>query len=86
MSLEFQHQIRQNAIELQDYLKDLYVWEEKTTTEGVKKQPNYTASEDLPIRGMCLEGKSSLQTGIPLKRDVNTVNNYYSAWDKFDVV
>jgi hypothetical protein len=82
MSIGFQHQIRQNAIELQDYLKDLYSWEDKANSGDLKQKPAYTPDTSIPIRGACVQEK----TDESLRRDKNTVGNYYSAWEKFDVV
>lgn len=82
MSIGFQHQIRQNAMELQDYLKDLYSWEEKANSGDLKTHTKYTPDSTLPIRGVTIQESSS----EILKRDKNTISSYYSAWDKLDVV
>ena len=82
MSIGFQHQIRQNAMELQDYLKDLYSWEEKANSGELKPKTAYDSDNSLPIRGVTVQNtKEEL-----LKRDKNTIGGYYSAWDKLDVV
>jgi hypothetical protein len=90
MSFEVQNQIRQNANDIRSYISDLHAWEDEInnkTTKKTKEQPQ----KEYAIRGnVNQESKSSSSTpNVPkekLKRDTNTVVDYYRAWDKFDVV
>lgn len=85
MSISFQHKLRQNAHEMQDYLKDLYTWEDtikKTTNDPSKiKIPETHKPENL-----IQKKTANILKNTNLKRDENTIANYYNSWDKFDVV
>lgn len=85
MSVNLQQKIRQNAQEMQDYLKDLYKWEEKVNKTEPKALPNKNTNT-CPIRSTAENKSQSTNNTNFLKRDQNSVQNYYKAWDKFDVV
>ena len=82
MSLNLQYGILQNAKDMQEYLKDLQLWEKNVnnnTLPIIKEKEN----KEVPIRSCCLV-KSNTQ--LSLKRDETSVSDYYSAWSKFDEV
>ena len=86
MSIGFQHQIRQNALEMQDYLKDLYDWEEKLNKESNSKLLKPQNNEIIPVRDNPNKNGATLSSSSILKRDTNTIENYYNSWNKIDVV
>lgn len=82
-----QNQIRQNATDIRSYIDDLYSWEdERNNTKKTKPQTN--KKKDYAIRGNVQETKKvdEKKTPAELQRDINTIPNYYKAWDQFDAV
>ena len=85
MSISFQHKLRQNAHEMQDYLKDLYTWEDtikKTSNDSLKIKITETNKSENLIQ----KKTANILKNTNLKRDENTIASYYNSWDKFDVV
>ncbi|CAD8163894.1 unnamed protein product [Paramecium pentaurelia] len=87
MSIQLQQQIKNNALEIKDYIHDLYDWEEQmnTSQKPQKKQNLQIDPNSVPIRGKVEQEKQSEILKKQLKRDTNSVQNYYDAWNKVDV-
>ncbi|CAD8165097.1 unnamed protein product [Paramecium octaurelia] len=87
MSIQLQQQIKNNALEIKEYIHDLYDWEESvnTTQKPQKKQNEQIDPNSVPIRGKVEQEKQSEILKKQLKRDQNSVQNYYDAWNKVDV-
>lgn len=99
MSFEIQQKIKQNALEMREYVSDLYDWEremelrEKTKADLRKAEKgnaenNKKAQESevrqAKVEAVAKESEKEVQKRKDLVRDVNTVGEYYKAWDKFD--
>ncbi|CAK73808.1 unnamed protein product (macronuclear) [Paramecium tetraurelia] len=87
MSIQLQQQIKNNALEIKEYIHDLYDWEESVNTaqKPQKKQNQQIDPNSVPIRGKVEQEKQSEILKKQLKRDQNSVQNYYDAWNKVDV-
>jgi tetratricopeptide (TPR) repeat protein len=88
--LEIQRQIKENSMSVSDYLKDLHEWEKeintkdkilKTQSQGnnVNKEKSKN-SEKTPNKLV-----EKIPTQKILKRDKNSINEYYDAWNKIDI-
>lgn len=100
MSFAIQNQIKNNSTDIKNYIDDLYKWEDSLSTQKQKKRPNPKNEQDLPpirgkvqqdpketppVRGKELkQNESEAVKNSKLKRDGNTVSDYYKAWDKFN--
>ena len=99
MSFEIQQKIKHNALEMREYVTDLYDWEkemelrEKTKAElrksekgkaEVTKKPQESEVRQAKVEAVAKESEKEAQRRKDLVRDVNTVGEYYKAWDKFD--
>ncbi|CAD8089325.1 unnamed protein product [Paramecium sonneborni] len=87
MSIQLQQQIKNNALEIKEYIHDLYDWEEQVNTQQKpqKKQNIDLDQNQVPIRGKVEQEKQCEILKKQLKRDTNSVQNYYDAWNKVDV-
>ena len=90
MSFEVQNQIRQNATDIRSYLDDLFTWEEEIGNKK-SKRPQDNSKKEFSIRGNVENREKNRQSSknfdtAKLKRDTNSVVDYYREWDKFDVV
>ena len=84
MSYQIQQQIRHNAEDIQDYIKDLHSWNDQITNKKTPKQ--IPKKQDYqPIRGNIQEQKEVIPKEGKFKRDYNNASDYYKAWDKYDV-
>jgi len=94
MSISIQQQIKNNSTDIKSYIDDLYKWED-TVKQNPQKPLKKPINPDLPpIRGKVqseslekdhfLSNSDPKNPNIKLKRDGNTVSDYYKAWDKFD--
>jgi hypothetical protein len=86
--MQFQHQVRKNNQEVNEFLADLYQWEEKVN-QGAARPLKANTNDEFGIRNQ--DQKEPQQTKKSalcgeLKRDANTIGSYYKAWDQFDVV
>jgi len=93
--LELQRQIKENSMSLSDYFKDLHQWEKEINnkdkiikTQGIpktkeKKEKYSTDSEREPMN-INKEATSNTATRI-LKRDVNSIKDYYDAWNRVNI-
>ena len=87
MSFEVQQRIKNNAKEVKDYLNDLHQWEQHMDTRQYKTHTTHNPTH------ATTEAELDSPKGAPgtneefktLKRDINTVGDYYNAWNKFDV-
>lgn len=99
MSFEIQQKIKHNALEMREYVTDLYDWEkemelrEKTKAElrksekgkaEVTKKPQESEVRQAKVEAVAKESEKEAQRRKDLVRDVNTVGEYYKAWDQFD--
>lgn len=101
MSFALQQQIKNNSSDIRNYIDDLYKWEDEVSSKKKKTNKSTASlNKDLPpVRGQAfieektqakessikMDSKSKEQANQNLKRDGNTVSDYYKAWDKFDV-
>ena len=97
MSFEIQQKIKQNALEIKEYVTDLYDWEkemeikEKTKAQ-LKKTDKKEPEKEVEVRKAKEEPTPAVQPSKEVKneikqdliRDKTTVGAYYKAWDKFD--
>nr|XP_014343336.1 PREDICTED: RNA polymerase II-associated protein 3 [Latimeria chalumnae] len=92
-ALELQLQVRQNAEELQDFMRELESWEAniKQKDEELKKQREAVIETDLPpVRNKNYKKKSKNRETVNRNRNEqkmpSRIRSYdYKAWDKFDV-
>ncbi|XP_069485965.1 RNA polymerase II-associated protein 3 isoform X2 [Ambystoma mexicanum] len=92
-ALELQLQMRQNAEELQDFLKDLENWEKDIKTTDAKLNKESLGEETLPpIRNRDYKKKAKSKSKVASKNQKNEnakkpkIKSYdYEAWDKLDV-
>lgn len=93
MSIDLQRQIRMNGMDIRNYIEDLSNWQGEINIPSTKKktkEPHSSNFTSFPIRGKVEKENQDLENlqanSKDLKRDTNTIKDYYSAWDKFDVV
>ena len=91
MSIEMQHQIRRNGMDIRNFIQDLNNWKidslEESSTENRKKIKKQNEINEFPVRGKVVEIKDTHQAEeTNLLRDKTDMNEYYQGWDKFDVV
>ena len=83
--IEIQHQIRNNATNIREYIDDLSSWEaEMNHLDNSLTQKTYPLAEPPPIRSKVEEIKKDQQETV-LKRDKAKMQDYYKAWDKYNV-
>lgn len=75
--------MRHNASDIKNYLKELYDWEEEVN--GKERPAAEKEESDVPIRGKVEIDLHQQKSIKELQRDANTIKDYYSAWNKFDV-
>ncbi|CRG97582.1 conserved Plasmodium protein, unknown function [Plasmodium gallinaceum] len=95
--IEIAKQLKQNSVEIKEYFEDLYRWqseietkEEKEKKEEEKKKHinNYLKEKELGENDnthLCnknLKKNKKENKNISLKRDCNSIDSYYKAWDK----
>ncbi|XP_063227345.1 RNA polymerase II-associated protein 3-like isoform X2 [Bacillus rossius redtenbacheri] len=82
-----QNQIRNNAEELQDYLKDLSLWnkEMKRKEADLEDRPSYSKVQEVPpVRSKRKKVKQGVESGS--KQSNQRISGLdYSSWEKFDV-
>jgi tetratricopeptide (TPR) repeat protein len=97
-ALKIQQQIMENSKSINDYVKDLYDWEKdvvkkdniiKNQTQNIKKDPK---PKIIQVEKSILENQNtnhhddqSSSTNKKLKRDINSIGDYYKEWDKIKV-
>ncbi len=90
MSINVQAQIRNNATDIRSYLSDLYKWEDEVNgTSAPKAQPK--KKKEYEIRGDVRQSdpnpsSNTKATPKELQRDINSIPNYYKAWDAYNPV
>ncbi|KAJ1163493.1 hypothetical protein NDU88_003951 [Pleurodeles waltl] len=93
-ALELQLQMRQNAEELQDFLRDLESWEKdiKQTDDKLTRESGASDQSLPPIRNRNYKKKVKSKSKLPAKTQIHEnvkaakIKSYdYEAWDKFDV-
>ena len=100
MSFNIQHQIKKNSTDIKSYIDDLYKWEEEISSKSKPLSSPSTISQIPQVRGQVkLESTNSGSKSSnnekniendktdksKYKRDINSVEDYYKAWDNFDV-
>jgi len=85
--MQVQNQIRENSMQVRDYLDDLNKWQDEMKEKDskiTKAAPvvTYSASQKNEEQKQEVEQKPTKK----YKRDCNTTTDYYKAWDKFNVV
>jgi tetratricopeptide (TPR) repeat protein len=90
--IEIQHQIRNNANSLRDYIDELANWEEEVNQIDSKlANKTFPLIEPPPVRGVVKseevekEGKEGKDSQGLYKRDKNNMKDYYKAWDSYDI-
>ncbi|NXA33699.1 RPAP3 protein, partial [Eudromia elegans] len=92
-ALELQLQIKQNAEELQDFMRELESWEKdiKQVDSELRKQSGVPEENLPPIRNESFKKKKKSKTKVPSKKTTeenkkNKIKSYdYEAWGKLDV-
>ncbi|XP_040407873.1 RNA polymerase II-associated protein 3 [Cygnus olor] len=92
-ALELQLQIKQNAEELQDFVRELESWERdiKEVDSELRKQSGVPEENLPPIRNKAFKKKKKSKSKIPSKTTTeenkkNKIKSYdYEAWGKLDV-
>ena len=81
MSIDLQFQIRQNGMDIRNYIQDLHNWEGES-----KPQTKKQIKEDIefPIRGKVENDENENKQNF--LRDKSNMKDYYNAWDNVDVV
>eukprot|EP00826_Nyctotherus_ovalis_P043202 TRINITY_DN4522_c0_g7_i1.p1 TRINITY_DN4522_c0_g7~~TRINITY_DN4522_c0_g7_i1.p1 ORF type:complete len:129 (+),score=16.56 TRINITY_DN4522_c0_g7_i1:73-459(+) len=79
--MQVQSQIRENSMQVRDYLDDLNKWQDEISQKDTKiaKTPSISQAVQQPQ-------KTEQKNTKKYKRDYNTTKDYYEAWDKFDAV
>ncbi|XP_037243590.1 RNA polymerase II-associated protein 3 [Falco biarmicus] len=92
-ALELQLQMKQNAEELQDFMRELESWEKdiKEVDSELRKQSGVPEENLPPIRNKAFKKKKKSKTKVPSKitteeNKKNKIKSYdYEAWGKLDV-
>ncbi|NXP69958.1 RPAP3 protein, partial [Ramphastos sulfuratus] len=92
-ALELQMQIKQNAEELQDFMRELESWEKdiKEVDSELRKQSGVPEENLPPIRSKAFKKKKKSKSKVPSKitteeNKKNKIKSYdYEAWGKLDV-
>ncbi|NXX51545.1 RPAP3 protein, partial [Tricholaema leucomelas] len=92
-ALELQLQIKQNAEELQDFMRELESWEKdiKEVDSELRKQSGVPEENLPPIRSKAFKKKKKSKSRVPSKitteeNKKNKIKSYdYEAWGKLDV-
>ncbi|XP_063998303.1 RNA polymerase II-associated protein 3 [Pogoniulus pusillus] len=92
-ALELQLQIKQNAEELQDFMRELESWEKdiKEVDSELRKQSGVPEENLPPIRSKAFKKKKKSKSKVPSKitteeNKKNKIKSYdYEAWGKLDV-
>ncbi|XP_066039242.1 RNA polymerase II-associated protein 3 [Chamaea fasciata] len=92
-AIELQLQVKQNAEELQDFMRELESWEKdiKEVDSELRKQSGVPEENLPPIRNKAFKKKKKSQNKVPSKitseeNKKNKIKSYdYEAWGKLDV-
>lgn len=98
-AFEIQKQIRDNQLTLTEFMKDLNYWEKDIESKDTllrKEKGHYTQNQSLITESYNEKEKNELQKDKyksennkkimeSLKRDKNSIKNFYDKWDKFNV-
>lgn len=86
--MQFQHQMRENSTEYQDFLKDLDCWTDdmKKKDEKLKKTENDYNKKLPPVRNSLNKKKTKKKKIIADKKSERISGYDFRSWDKFDVV
>jgi tetratricopeptide (TPR) repeat protein len=85
--MEAQLQIRQNAQEVQDYMKDLFAWEKSVKSKAgktAKAGSSAAAAPPPPPRGQATGPPSGGSQGDQGRSAAGHTYSNYNRWDKFD--
>lgn len=87
--LNLQVQMRENNLELQDYLRDLDNWEGemKKKEDELRKPPDTDKSSDKlpPVRNKSKKKKTNDTKKNPIPKTTRIKSSDYAAWEKFDI-
>lgn len=94
-ALKIQQQIMQNSKSINDYVKDLYDWEKdaikkdsiiKNHTQSINKIPKSKNIQDEKHENIntTIKDEQSSSVNKKLKRDINSIGDYYKEWDKIN--
>lgn len=81
--IEIQHQIRNNAESIRDYVDDLTKWEDQINALDAQLAKKQTQNTPQPVRAAGPAPVPATETKY--KRDVNSIKDYYKGWDTYDV-
>jgi tetratricopeptide (TPR) repeat protein len=81
-SLHVQKQIMDNSKSINEYYKDLMNWQKQISLKDKIIKDNFKEKEKFENTE---ENNSNSKIKENLKRDVNSIKDYYNHWDKFDV-
>jgi tetratricopeptide (TPR) repeat protein len=91
-SIEIQKQIRENSTSIQDYFKDLLDWQKEINAKDKLINTNFKSK--VPKTYNTIEtskddkdenSDNNKLIKENLKRDVNSIKDYYNQWDKFNL-
>lgn len=84
--IEIQHQIRNNASSIREYIDELSNWEDEINQiDAQLANKTFPLLEPPPpVRGTTEEKPKNEET-VVYKRDKNNMKDYYKAWDSYDV-
>ena len=89
--IEIQHQIRNNANSIRDFMDELSNWEsEINQIDSQLASKTFPLLEPPPVRSSVATAESAgpsepSTSQVVYKRDKNNMKDYYKAWDSFDV-
>jgi tetratricopeptide (TPR) repeat protein len=84
--VEIQNQIRNNAASIREYMDDLLNWEKEINAiDASLANKTFPLLEPVPVRASAEPVPAGPETKVPLKRDANKMQDYYKAWDAYDV-
>ncbi|CRH02442.1 conserved Plasmodium protein, unknown function [Plasmodium relictum] len=95
--IEIAKQLKYNSVEIKEYFEDLYKWQNEIKTkeekEKERKKENEKEKELLKKRNEIviysfnknLENKKKKNINTSLKRDCNSIDSYYKAWEKLKI-
>jgi tetratricopeptide (TPR) repeat protein len=81
-SLHVQKQIMDNSKSINEYYKDLMNWQKEISQKDKIIKDNFKGKENFENTE---QNSSNSEIKENLKRDVNSIKDYYNHWDKFDV-
>jgi tetratricopeptide (TPR) repeat protein len=84
-SLLVQKQIRDNSKSINEYYKDLMQWQKEIAQKDKLIKDNFKGKENFYNEEQNDDISKNAEIKEKLKRDVNSIKDYYNHWDKFNV-